>query len=38
MNVADLRREYARQILLENEAAADPIDQFNEWWKQAIEA
>jgi pyridoxamine 5'-phosphate oxidase len=37
MNVADLRREYARQVLLETEAIADPIEQFNEWWKHAIE-
>jgi pyridoxamine 5'-phosphate oxidase len=37
MNVADLRREYARQILLEKDVSPDPIKQFDEWWKQAIE-
>ena len=36
MNAADLRREYARQTLLENEVNKDAIQQFDSWWKQVI--
>jgi pyridoxamine 5'-phosphate oxidase len=35
-SIADLRREYAAQSLSEENMAADPIDQFGIWWKQAI--
>jgi pyridoxamine 5'-phosphate oxidase len=34
--IADLRREYSSQSLLETDVAADPMQQFNEWWQQAI--
>lgn len=33
----DLRREYLRDGLLEDQLAADPIDQFNRWLSEAIE-
>jgi len=34
--IADLRKEYASQTLLENDIEADPIQQFQKWWDQAI--
>ena len=36
--IAELRREYSSQSLLENDVAPDPVDQFSRWWKQAIES
>lgn len=36
-SIAQLRKEYAAQILLEKDAAADPITQFGLWWQQALE-
>jgi len=36
--LAELRREYSSQSLLEDDVAPDPIDQFNKWWKQAMES
>src|SRR5687768_17420866 len=37
-SVASLRREYAAQVLLEDNSAADPITQFQIWWQQVIES
>ncbi|HEX6192789.1 MAG TPA: pyridoxamine 5'-phosphate oxidase [Chitinophagaceae bacterium] len=34
--VANLRREYARKSLNENEVADDPLLQFETWWQEAI--
>ncbi|MCW3073374.1 MAG: pyridoxine 5-phosphate oxidase [Flaviaesturariibacter sp.] len=34
--IADLRLDYAAQVLLEGNVAADPITQFQTWWEQAI--
>jgi pyridoxamine 5'-phosphate oxidase len=34
--IADLRKEYASETLLEKDVAADPIEQFQKWWNQAI--
>ncbi len=34
-NIADLRKEYSKQRLLEKDAAADPILQFEKWWTEA---
>jgi len=34
--IANLRLEYSRQILLEKDVAANPVDQFDQWWKQAL--
>jgi pyridoxamine 5'-phosphate oxidase len=36
--IADLRRDYKLQQLLEADAAADPILQFDHWWQQALAA
>ena len=36
--IADLRREYSSQSLLETDVENDPIDQFDKWWQQAIKA
>lgn len=37
-SIAELRREYSRQILAEAEVADNPIDQFTEWFQQALSA
>ena len=37
-SVADLRREYARAGLHESDAHPDPIEQFREWFDEAISA
>ena len=34
-NIADLRKEYSMQQLLEKDAAADPVLQFEKWWMEA---
>ena len=35
-NIADIRKEYKQQILLEKDAKPNAIDQFDTWWQQAI--
>ncbi|BCX12634.1 MAG: pyridoxine/pyridoxamine 5'-phosphate oxidase [Thermosynechococcus sp.] len=37
-SIADLRRDYRRQRLLESEAAEDPIEQFRLWFTEAVNA
>jgi pyridoxamine 5'-phosphate oxidase len=37
-NIAELRREYSRQVLAESEVADNPIDQFTQWFQQALSA
>jgi pyridoxamine 5'-phosphate oxidase len=34
--IADLRKEYSSETLLENDLASEPIAQFQKWWDQAI--
>jgi len=34
--VADLRKEYSSETLLENDVDVSPIQQFQKWWDQAI--
>jgi pyridoxamine 5'-phosphate oxidase len=34
--IADLRKEYSTQSLMESDLAADPVVQFSVWWQQAI--
>lgn len=34
--IADLRKEYSTQSLLETDVAVNPIEQFDKWWQQAI--
>jgi pyridoxamine 5'-phosphate oxidase len=36
--VHSLRKDYARSTLLEDHMAADPVDQFNTWFEQALAA
>ena len=38
MSVADLRKEYTRQGLLESDVDADPFVQFERWFSQALAA
>lgn len=35
-SIADLRKEYSSQSLLETDIARDPIEQFEKWWTQAV--
>lgn len=37
-SVAELRRDYTRKALVESEVADDPIEQFVEWFDQALSA
>lgn len=34
--VADIRKEYSSQTLLENDVDTNPIQQFKKWWDQAL--
>jgi pyridoxamine 5'-phosphate oxidase len=36
IKIADLRREYSAESLLETSVASDPIAQFHKWWQQAL--
>jgi pyridoxamine 5'-phosphate oxidase len=36
--IAEIRKEYSHKTLLESEVAAHPIEQFNIWWQDALEA
>ena len=38
MNIADLRQEYMRAGLSEADAHADPLVQFERWFKDALDA
>ena len=38
MNLAELRREYTLAGLTESDLAADPIEQFQKWFQQALDA
>jgi pyridoxamine 5'-phosphate oxidase len=38
MSIADLRRDYSHATLSENEVNADPIQQFDAWFKQTLAA
>lgn len=35
-SIADLRKDYSSQSLLETDVAKNPIDQFSKWWTEAI--
>ena len=35
-SIADLRKEYSSQNLLETDIDANPISQFEKWWMQAV--
>src|SRR5215204_3449336 len=34
--IADLRKEYSSETLLEKDVAPNPIQQFRKWWEQVI--
>jgi len=36
--IADIRINYSKKSLSETDVAADPISQFNSWWKEAMES
>ena len=36
VNIADIRKDYKLQSLLESAVAANPIEQFTRWWNEAI--
>lgn len=38
MDIADLRKSYERDALDETASAADPLDQFDRWFRQALTA
>jgi len=37
-NIADIRKDYQLQNLLETDIAADPFTQFNYWWDDAVKS
>lgn len=38
MNIADIRKDYARAALDEEHSEADPLHQFTRWWDEALAA
>ncbi len=36
LNIADIRKEYKLQSLLEKDVDADPVRQFQKWWNEAM--
>jgi pyridoxamine 5'-phosphate oxidase len=37
-SIADIRKDYKLKAFTEKEANANPIDQFTEWWQEAVAA
>ena len=37
-SIADIRKDYQLQTLLETDIAADPFTQFNQWWDDAVKS
>jgi pyridoxamine 5'-phosphate oxidase len=37
-NIADIRKNYSKKSLLENDVAKDPFRQFQQWWDEAVAA
>jgi pyridoxamine 5'-phosphate oxidase len=37
-SIADIRKDYSQKALLETEVKPDPIQQFGQWWQEAIES
>lgn len=37
-NIADIRKEYKKQSLLEDEVDVDPLVQFRKWWADAVKS
>ena len=38
VNIPDIRKNYSQKKLLEEDVAADPIIQFQQWWDEALTA
>lgn len=38
VKIADIRKTYSKKSLTEKSAAADPIQQFTKWWKEALKS
>lgn len=38
IRIAELRNDYRKQTLSEDEVAANPVQQFEKWWGEAIES
>ncbi len=38
MSIADIRKDYRRHVLTEQDVAADPIEQFTRWFDEAVTA
>src|SRR4051794_35149652 len=36
--IADIRRDYKRELLDESHVANDPIEQFGKWWNEALKS
>jgi len=36
--ISDIRRDYSQEILSEDSIAKNPIDQFEQWWNEAVHA
>jgi pyridoxamine 5'-phosphate oxidase len=36
--ISDIRRDYSQEILSEDSIAKNPIDQFAQWWNEAVHA
>ncbi|MBL7701480.1 MAG: pyridoxamine 5'-phosphate oxidase [Ferruginibacter sp.] len=37
-SIADIRRDYQLQTLLERDVAQNPFDQFTQWWDEAVKS
>lgn len=37
-NIADIRKDYMQETLLEKDVASDPIEQFSLWWNEAVKS
>ncbi|NII24823.1 pyridoxamine 5'-phosphate oxidase [Pseudoflavitalea sp. X16] len=37
-SIADIRKDYKLKALTEQQAKKDPIDQFSQWWEEAVAA
>ena len=37
-NIADIRKDYQLQTLLDTDVAADPFVQFGRWWDDALKS
>lgn len=38
MSIADIRRDYMKEVLSENQVAQNPFRQFDLWWEEAMKA